>query len=139
MLAETIADYYPELDDTQKKQALDEVVALLHDDDYAPLFSDLGRAEVPVAGEINGKQYSARIDRLFVDNEHVMIVDYKSNVIPPTTIEAIPAAYIEQLSVYRALIQHVYPEKRITCALLWTAETRMMKIPDSLLDTHAAP
>ncbi len=86
-------------------------------------------AEVPITGtvEFEGKlvTVSGQIDRLYIGKQEAWIVDFKSNQRPPADIKNIPRAYIRQLALYRLLLQKIMPEKRIRCALLWTANARL--------------
>ena len=53
-----------------------------------------------------------------------------------STIGPEDVAYVAQLAAYRALLQKIYPERQIVCALLWTYDARLMDIPSEMLD-HA--
>ncbi|MGO7770846.1 PD-(D/E)XK nuclease family protein, partial [Rhizobium ruizarguesonis] len=46
---------------------------------------------------------SVRIDRLAVLADRVVILDYKTNRVPPATEEAIPFAHRAQLAIYREI------------------------------------
>jgi len=113
------------------------VLAVLDDAAFAPLFGPGSMAEVPVAGIVGGRVLSARIDRLLVADDHIAIVDYKTNRPPPRTPEDVAPAYLAQMAAYRALLGGVYPERRIDCLLAWTDGPRLMHLPEALLDAHA--
>ncbi|MBB5517497.1 double-strand break repair helicase AddA [Amphiplicatus metriothermophilus] len=115
-----------------------EVLRVLDDPAFAPVFAPTSRAEVPVAGTPRGARaaVSGVIDRIAVTEGRVLIVDYKTNRPPPARVEDAPAAYVAQLAAYRALLQEIYPDREISCALLWTYDARLMTVPPALLD-HA--
>ena len=54
---------------------------------FAPVFAPGSRAEVPVAGTIEGAKgpeaISGQVDRLAVEGDRVLIVDYKTKRRPP--------------------------------------------------------
>ena len=64
--------------------------------EFAPIFAPGSRAEVSLAGHggdlPSGLYLNAQIDRLAVTDDHVYIVDYKSNRPPPTVQEEVPDA-----------------------------------------------
>lgn len=112
-------------EESEREPLGNEVLKVLRDPNFAHLFTPKAKAEVPIVGEveIDGQMYalSGQIDRLLVEEDRVLIVDYKTNR-PPVLDEAkIPAAYRYQLRAYRALMQKIYPDKRIETALLWTS------------------
>jgi ATP-dependent helicase/nuclease subunit A len=58
-------------------------------------------------------EMSGQIDRLIVDGNEVVIVDYKTNLQPPETLDQVPLEYRAQLSVYRELLKQIYPAKGV--------------------------
>jgi len=121
---------------------LDEVMALLDDRRLAPLFAAGSRAEVEIAGRIalpgGAAEISGRIDRLAVADGQVFIVDYKTNRPAPRRLEDVPETYVAQLSLYRHVLESLYPDRPVTAALLWTDVPVLMEIPSQLLDEAAA-
>jgi ATP-dependent helicase/nuclease subunit A len=92
---------------------------------------------VPVVGLIEGQALSGQIDRIVVEDDRVLIVDYKTLRPPPETEDGVPALYLRQLATYRAALSRIYPGRRIDCALLWTEGPRLMPISPALLQPHA--
>lgn len=81
-------------------------------------FAPDAKTEVPIAGTINGKFISRRIDRMIInpDTKHIKILDYKTD----TDCTARRAKYQYQLREYRELLHKIYPDFTITSAILWT-------------------
>ena len=48
-----------------------------------------------------------------------------------------PLAYKEQMASYRALLQRIYPGRKVSCFLLWTEQPRLMKLGEATLDSHS--
>jgi ATP-dependent helicase/nuclease subunit A len=126
------------LDVAATAQILDEVMAVIDDPDFGPIFAPGSRAEVPIAGLVEGpdgpEAVSGQIDRLAVTAESVLIVDYKSNRPPPRRVEDVPEIYWRQMAAYRAVIGKIWPDKEIRCALLWTDGPRLMELGGLRLD-----
>lgn len=109
-----------------------EVLSVIQNPYFSHLFTPAARAEVPVVGEvtIDGQHYaiSGQIDRLLVEENRVLIVDYKTNRPPVLDESKIPAAYHHQMRAYKLLLQKIYPDKKIETALLWTAVPYLLPI-----------
>jgi ATP-dependent helicase/nuclease subunit A len=111
-----------------------EVLAVLDAPDAREIFGPASRSEVPVVGMVGGVAVSGRIDRLAVAGGRVVIVDYKTNRPIPEPPDRVPASYLRQLALYRALVARIYEKLTITCGILWTAGPRLMWISAELLD-----
>ena len=95
---------------------------------YNEIFIANSMAEVPIIGEIDGKIISAKIDRLLISDNKVIIVDYKTNRPSAKTIDDVPIQYINQMKHYKLLLKKIYPNKTVETYLLWTNTCNMMKI-----------
>lgn len=120
-----------------------EVMAVLEDPRFAHVFTPLSRAEVPIVAELLGKDgrsqvVSGQIDRLLVTATDCHIVDFKSNRPPAMQPEQVSKQYLRQLALYRAAIMGIYPNHTVSCYLLWSAEPRLMAIPDAALESYAS-
>ena len=124
----------PELASEERNSWRDEVFSVLDNPAFASAFGSGSRAEVAVAGYLNGKIVTGQIDRLLVSDGKVLIVDYKTNRPPPKKVGDTAPAYLAQMAAYRALMEKIYPRHQIECALLWTFDARLMPLPHSLLD-----
>ncbi|MBY0501088.1 MAG: double-strand break repair helicase AddA [Alphaproteobacteria bacterium] len=100
---------------------------------YPDLFGTGSQSEVPVIGMLGDSFFSGQIDRLIIHEDHILIVDFKTYISPPGTIKEIPLVYLKQMAHYKIALSHIYPQKDIFCALLWTHIPRLDLIPDSVL------
>jgi ATP-dependent helicase/nuclease subunit A len=115
----------------------DQVIAVLGHPDLAPLFGPHGRAEVPLAGLVGGAVVGGLVDRLAVLPDRVLLADYKTNRRPPARAEDVPVLYLRQMAAYRDVLRGALPGRAVICALVWTATSDVMPLPDSLLNRHA--
>ena len=120
-------------DPLQQQAIVAETLAILGHPDFAEVFAPGSFAEVPVAGTIGDIVVSGQVDRLAISDNEVLIVDFKTNRAPPTAVEGIPAGYIRQMALYRAVLSRIYPNHTIRSALLWTDSAHLMIIPETLL------
>jgi ATP-dependent helicase/nuclease subunit A len=122
-----------------KNQAaiVESVLAILENPGLAPLFGPGSRAEVPLAGVVAHVEIGGLIDRLAVTDQKIIIADYKTNRVPPTRPEDIPASYLAQLAAYAAILAQIHPDLPIECLLIWTETAAIMPVPAVLLARHA--
>ncbi len=116
------------------QQISKEVMAVLEDERFAALFSDASRAEVPIVGQVGNYTISGFVDRLVIEGNEILIVDYKTNRPPPETAEKTPKLYLWQMAAYRKILSDIYPDHTIRSMLLWTDNCSLMEIPDHLQD-----
>ncbi len=116
----------------------EQVMLVLEDRRFYELYGAHSRAEVPIVGrvEIRGETYrvSGQIDRLAVTQDAVLIADFKTG----QRFADAPPPYVAQLALYRAVLQKLYPEKTIRCALAWTEVPDLMEISAEALDEALA-
>jgi ATP-dependent helicase/nuclease subunit A len=120
-----------------------QALAILDDPGFAALFAPGSRAEVPVVGMLprDGRppySVTGQIDRLVVTDGEVLIADYKTNRPAPIALADVPRAYRQQLALYRALLQRIYPGRAVRAALVWTDNATLMELPQEALDAEMA-
>jgi ATP-dependent helicase/nuclease subunit A len=118
----------PEMTQLQRSKIESEILNMYDDPKLAFLFGDHSYAEVPVAGEADGRIVSGQIDRLFVGEKEVRIVDFKTNRPAALTTADVPQIYLKQLSCYKQLIARIYPQKDVKTYILWTNTLNLMEI-----------
>jgi ATP-dependent helicase/nuclease subunit A len=119
-----------------------EVLAVIAHPDLAPAFGPESRAEVPLTGVVGASVVGGMVDRLVVQPDRVLVVDFKTNRHMPARVEDTPVLYVRQMASYRAVLRAIFPGRTIACALVWTREAKVAILPDEILDSeepgHAA-
>jgi ATP-dependent helicase/nuclease subunit A len=91
--------------------------------------------EVPVTAAIFGptapKLYGI-IDALWIEDQTIHIVDFKSNAEVPNTAETCPNGILRQMGAYGRALETLYPQHTIAIKLFWTAGPCLMDIPAAL-------
>ena len=123
---EFLRKHLADFSDSDRQQIVHEVLALCQR--FPELFSDHSKAEVPIIGEVDGLIISAKVDRLIVLPDKVLIVDYKTNRPAAKTLDEVPQIYFTQLRSYKELVQRIYPHKLVETYLLWTNTCNLMKV-----------
>lgn len=118
----------PEISDSEKSQIEKEILKLYDNETFAFIFGPDSYAEVPVAGEIDGRIVSARLDRLYVGADRIIVVDFKTNRPAAAELTDVAPLYLKQLTAYRRLVEKIYPQKPVETYILWTNSANLMKI-----------
>ena len=126
----------PALPDASADGLIARVLAILDDPAFAAVFAPGGRSEVAIAGVVGETVVSGRVDRLAVSEDKIGVVDFKTGLTVPDRVDDTPAAYLGQLSAYREILRMIYPDRPISCGLLWCDIPELVEIPARLLDTH---
>ncbi len=126
------------LDADAQAEIADEVMAILESPDYEAFFGPNSRAEVPVIGAVEGPDgptvVSGQVDRLVVEPDRILVLDYKSARPAPRTAAETAPAYLWQMAAYRAVLRQIWPDRPVECGLLWTAVPRLSMVTEWLLD-----
>jgi ATP-dependent helicase/nuclease subunit A len=126
-----------EIDTAEREALLREVLAILEDARFAPLFAENAHAEVPIVGLVSqAGRVSGQVDRLAVTATEVLIADYKSDRVVPTRIDDISPSHVRQLALYRAVLRKLYPNHIARAALVFTAGPALIELPAPLLDAE---
>ena len=108
------------LEQKQKNEILRQVLTIINHNKFNFLFSKNAKSEVPIIGNINGKIVMGKIDRLIVEGDQVIIIDYKSDRLEKSEIDQGLKKYQEQLKLYQKIMADIYPTYQIKCAIIWT-------------------
>ncbi|MEP6966666.1 MAG: double-strand break repair helicase AddA [Pseudomonadota bacterium] len=126
-----------DLADEQREEMAGAALAVLADPRFAAVFGPGSRAEVALAGAAArlpaGLVISGRVDRLLVEKDRALVIDFKTNRPAPHRIEDADPAYVLQMAIYAAVLAEVFPGRAIEAALVWTDGPRLMAVPESLM------
>lgn len=125
------------LDPRTQAALAERVLAILDDPRFAPLFAPSSGAEVPLIGRVRDVVIAGQVDRLVVDDDEILVVDFKTNRPPPRSQAEVPPAYLKQMAAYRAVLSEIYPDRPVRCALMWTEGPVLMPLSDTSLAVHA--
>ncbi|NQE62507.1 double-strand break repair helicase AddA [Caulobacter sp. RHG1] len=131
-----------DLTDEQRQEMAAAAFGVLDDARFAAVFGPSSRAEVALAGTSaylpKGLAVSGRVDRLVVDADRVLVVDYKTNRPSPDVIEDADPAYLAQMAVYAAVLREVFPGRTVEAALVWTDGPKLMPVPEKVMEAALA-
>jgi ATP-dependent helicase/nuclease subunit A len=93
-------------------------------------------AEVDVSANLpalEGRRIHGAIDRLIIGDDHVLAVDFKTNRQVPETADACPLGVLQQMGAYHAALGQIFPDHQVRVAILWTANSNLMTLPEPLV------
>jgi ATP-dependent helicase/nuclease subunit A len=104
------------------------VCDLISDNRFSALFGPGSLAEAPIAATLpDGRVIAGTIDRLLVEPERVLVIDYKTGRAPERR-EDIPEAHRLQMQAYMQALSVIFPDRDIEAALLYTASAQFFAV-----------
>jgi ATP-dependent helicase/nuclease subunit A len=126
----------PALDDPTRDEILNAARGVLTHPDIAPVFARPALCEVDITASLpalNGARIFGTIDRLIVEPDRVLAIDYKTNAHIPDTAAQVPTGILRQMGAYHAALSQIYPEKTVDTAILWTAGPVLMPLSSQMI------
>ena len=117
-----------DLGDGEREALAESMIALVANPAFAALFAPDALAEAPISAVVGDRVISGQIDRLLVREREVIALDYKTGRAPAED-EAVPEAYVAQIESYRMALSAVFPDRTITCGLLFVDAPRLIWLP----------
>jgi len=137
VVEKALSSLLPDLPPARREPIGAKALSILGRPEFAALFGPASRAELPflVNASQNGKpiRLAGRIDRLVVANGRLLVVDYKSDAVPPGTPSEVPASYLTQVGLYAHVASQLFPGLGVDAGILWTTMESLMILPDGLL------
>ena len=128
LLKDYLQKNLPDFTKAEQEKIAAEVLGLLQDERFGAIFGGESKAEVPIMGKINNQVIAGQIDRLAVEKDRVLIVDFKTNRPAAKTAADVPETYVRQLRAYRQLVSEIYPGKKVVSLILWTDTANLMEV-----------
>lgn len=112
---------------------LSEAASVVSSPELEYLFQDNTLAEVPVTADLGASRLHGIIDRLVISDDHILIVDFKTNAVVPESPAQVPDGLLRQMAAYAHAIQQIYKDREIRTAILWTRTAQLMPLPHDLV------
>ena len=134
-----LLDLYVELGglESLKEEIYQTVLNIFQNDSLAFIYDNDAYSEIPVKGYYNTKIVSGTIDRIVkLDDNNLLIIDYKTSKNPPRFSSDVDDAYIKQMALYKKVVADIFPKMNIECAILWVSSADLMYINDDLISDN---
>lgn len=102
---------------------------------HAQLFAKSTLAEVDITAfsPTLSSEILGTIDRLVIEPDHVLIVDFKTNAVVPECAEDTPEGLLRQMGAYLEAAEQIWRNRSIQVAILWTANAELMVLPHGIV------
>jgi ATP-dependent helicase/nuclease subunit A len=121
-------------DPSARAALVDDACRIVSDPRFADLFGAGALAEAPIAAVVaGGHVVSGTVDRLLVEEERVLVADFKTGRSVPARSADIPAAHLRQMAAYVAALSVIFPDRRVEAVLLYTAGPTLHALGPDLL------
>jgi ATP-dependent helicase/nuclease subunit A len=127
-----------EVADEEREAMLASVLGVLSEPGWQEIFSPAALVEVPLAATVGGQVIAGTADRLLIERDRVLVVDFKTARRPPAGLADVPLSTMRQMAAYSAALETIYPGRSVEAAVLYTQTPRLVPIPASLLAEHKA-
>jgi len=131
-----LARHAANLTDAEHDEMLARAMAVLDEPAFRDLFSPAALAEVPLAATVGTQVIAGTIDRLLVEENRILVADFKTARRPPAGLEQVPLATLRQMAAYVAALEVIFPGRTVEAAVLYTQVPRLIALPAELLSAH---
>jgi len=105
-----------------------QVCGILSDPRFIDLFGPGSLAEAPLAATLpDGRVIAGTVDRIRVEESKVSVIDFKTGRVPATDTD-IPNSHRAQMSAYAEALQVIFPGRRVSASLLYTAGPKLIEL-----------
>jgi ATP-dependent helicase/nuclease subunit A len=116
-------------DAAEREELVSQVCSILSDQRFSALFGPGSLGEAPLAAALpDGRVIAGTVDRLLVEENRVLVIDFKTGRVPAAEAE-IPTAHRNQMAAYVEALQVIFPDREVKAALLYTAGPRLFELP----------
>ena len=75
-------------------------------------------------------------DRLLVEEDRVLVADYKTARRPPLSLDQLPQSTLRQMGAYAAALEVIFPGKCVEAAIIYTQTPQLIAIPGEILGAN---
>ena len=112
-----------------RAEIVDQVCGIISDPRFAPLFGAGSLGEAPLAATLpDGRVIAGTVDRLRIEEASISVIDFKTGRVPADESD-IPNAHRAQMNAYTEALRVIFPGRRVSAALLYTAGPQLFELP----------
>ena len=115
-------------DPSVRDEIVNQVCGLLADPRFSTLFGPESLGEAPLAATLpDGRVIAGTVDRLRIEEGLISLIDFKTGKVPASEAD-IPNSHRAQMGAYAEALQVIFPGRRITASLLYTAGPKLIEV-----------
>ena len=124
-------------DEPERAALVRDVCAIIADPIHTAIFAADALTEAPIAAVLpSGLVVAGTVDRLLVERDRVLIIDFKTGRRAPAGFDQVPDHHLRQMSAYAAALRVIFPDKRVEAALLYTSGPILIPLSQNVLEAH---
>jgi ATP-dependent helicase/nuclease subunit A len=123
-------------DEIERRELIASALAVIEHPEFAQVFGPNSLAEVPLAGVVAGRVISGAVDRLLIGETEVLVVDFKTGRFVPAQEAAISRHHKAQMAAYVAVLQGIFPDRKVRAALLYTNGPKLLALSQDTMNAH---
>jgi len=121
----------------ERTALVQDVCAIVADPAHAAIFAADALTEAPIAAVLpDGLVVAGTVDRLLVERDRVLLVDFKTGRRAPAGLDQVPEHHLRQMSAYAAALAVIFPDRPVEAALLYTSGPTLIPLPRSVIEAH---
>jgi len=126
------------VEDAAERAALvQDVCAIVAHPAHAAIFAADALTEAPIAAVLpDGLVVAGTVDRLLVERDRVLLVDFKTGRRAPAGLDQVPEHHLRQMSAYAAALAVIFPDRPVEAALLYTSGPTLIPLPRAVIEAH---
>lgn len=109
-------------------ELIEAALSVIEHPDFGAIFGSSALAEAPLAGVVEGAVIAGIVDRLLIEDDQVLVIDFKTGRRVPNDAAAVPDYYKAQMGAYTAVLQGIFPGRAVRAALLYTAAPKLIEL-----------
>jgi ATP-dependent helicase/nuclease subunit A len=111
-----------------RAEIVQQVCEILADSRFSALFGDGSLGEAPLAATLpDGRVIAGTVDRLLVEEQRILVIDFKTGRVPATDAD-IPNAHRAQMNAYTEALRVIFPSRDVRAALLYTVGPKLIEV-----------
>jgi len=111
-----------------RQEIVEQVCGILADNRFSGLFGLNSLGEAPLAATLpDGRVIAGTVDRLLVEPDRISVIDFKTGKVPASDVD-IPNAHRAQMAAYAEALQVIFPGRRVSASLLYTAGPKLVEL-----------
>ncbi|MBW0145065.1 double-strand break repair helicase AddA [Sphingomicrobium clamense] len=116
-------------DADHRRDMIDAALSVIDDPVHAALFGPHALAEAPIAATLpDGRVVAGTADRLLVETDRILVVDFKTGHQVPGGAADVPTAHRAQMRSYIDALRVIFPDRTVEGALLYTAGPTLIRL-----------
>ena len=124
-------------EEAQRSEIYESAARVLDDPRWSAIFAPTALAEAPIAAVVGESVIAGTVDRLLIEPERILVIDFKTGAAIPGSADSVPTAYKRQMARYAAALGTIFPDRPVETALLYSHGPTLIELSPAQLAEHS--